>query len=312
MMKTKRFDVVGVGYGAVDYLGIVPRYPEIDEKMEMTEFVKQGGGITATAMAAVGRLGGRASYIGKIGDDDFGKFIIAELEKDGVDTSHVVIQPGASSQFSFVLVDRPSGKRTIFWTACGLMLEPHDIRREDILAGKVLQVDAHYPRAAIQAATWANEAGIPVVMDAGSVREGSEELVERTNCLLASALFAVEFTGEGDPEKAARAMLGGRRRISAVTLGDKGCVCVTEEGAFHQPAFEVDVVDTTGAGDVFHGAFSFGLAKGWPYKEIIEFASAVAAMKCTKLGGRTGIPTFPQALDFLRTQSHNGFWQTLD
>lgn len=295
----KQFDVVGLGYCNVDYMGIVPRYPELDEKIGMVEFLKQGGGVTATAMAAVGRLGGRASYIGKVGGDDFGKYILSGLEDEGVDTSRVVIVPGASSQFSFIVVDQATGKRTIFWTSSGLVLEPHEIRREDILAGKVLQLDDHHP-AAIQAADWANEAGIPAVMDAGTVRDGSAELVERTDFLIASALFAKQFTGEDNPEKAARVMFGGRRKFSAVTLNEKGCVWVTDEGTFHQPAFEVDVVDTTGAGDVFHGAFSFGLSKGWPHKEIIEFASAVAAIKCTKLGGRTGIPTSAQAMDFLQ------------
>ena len=296
----ERFDVVGLGYCAVDYLGIVPRYPGLDEKVRLTEFARQGGGLVATAMAAVGRLGGRTSYIGKVGDDDFGRFTIAELQKDGVDTTPVVIQPGASTQFAFIAVDQATGKRTIFWTTSGIMLEPEEIRREDVIAGKVLQVDAHYPLAAIRATAWANEAGIPVVMDAGTLREGSHELAERTDYLITSALFAKQFTGEDDPEKAARAMFTGRRKLSVVTMGDKGCVCVTEEGAFHQPAFEVEVVDTTGAGDVFHGAFSFGLAKGWPVREIIEFASAVAALKCTKLGGRAGIPTYQQTLDFIR------------
>lgn len=298
----KRFDVVGVGYCAVDYLGIVPRFPEIDEKIQMEEFSRQGGGITATAMATVGRLGGRASYIGKVGDDDFGRFIIAELEKDGVHTGSMVIQPGASSQFSFVVVDKPSGKRTIFWTYSGIRFDGSELRREDVLAGKVVHVDAHHPSAAIQAASWANEAGIPVVMDAGSVREGSKELVERTDCLIASSLFARQFTGQDDPEKAARMMFGGRRRISVVTMGEKGSVYVTEEGVFRQPAFQVEVVDTTGAGDVFHGAFSFGLAKGWEFAEIIRFASAVAAIKCTKLGGRAGIPTLHEALAYLKAR----------
>ena len=306
----KQFDVVGLGYCSVDYLGIVPRYPELDEKLQMTEFVKQGGGITSTAMAAVGRLGGRASYIGKVGGDDFGKYILTELEREGVDTSRVVIIPDASSQFSFIVVDQATGKRTIFWTSSGLVLEPHEIRREDILAGNVLHLDDHHP-AAIQAATWANEADIPVVMDAGTVREGSSELVERTDFLIASSLFAEQFTGEDDPEKAARMMFCGRRKLSAVTLGEKGCVYATDEGVFRQPAFEVDVVDTTGAGDVFHGAFSFGLSKGWPYKEIIEFANAVAAIKCTKLGGRTGIPTFTQTMDFLRSRSVKPFWKSI-
>lgn len=309
--QTGHFDVVGLGYAALDYLGIVPRYPDLDEKMLMTEFIRQGGGITATAMATVGRLGGRARYIGKVGDDDFGQFIVDELARDNVDTTRVAVSQGASSQFSFVVVDQQTGKRTIFWTSSGLSLEPEDIRREDVIAGKVLHLDAHYPHAALLAAEWANEAGIPVLMDAGTLREGSHEIAERTDYLIASALFARQYTGLQDAESAARAMFAGRRKLAGVTMGEEGCVFVTEEGAFHQPAFEVDVVDTTGAGDVFHGAFSFGLSRRWPVKEIAEFASAVAAIKCTKLGGRTGIPTFRQAIEFLRARSGNLFWQKL-
>lgn len=307
----KPFDVVGVGYCAVDYLGIVPRYPGLDEKVRLAEFTKQGGGLVATAMATVGRLGGRASYIGKVGDDDFGEFTIRELHKDSVDTSHVVVQPDAVSQFAFIAVDQETGKRTIFWTPSGVMLEPGEIRREDILAGGVLHLDAHYPHAALQAATWANEAGIPVVMDAGTMREGSAEIAARTDALITSALYARQATGQDDPERAAVMMFDSRKIVSAVTLGGQGCVYVTKDGTFHQPAFEVDVVDTNGAGDVFHGAFSFGLAKGWPIPQIMEFASAVAALKCTKLGGRAGIPSFPSAVEFLLDRSANQFWHSV-
>ena len=305
----KPFDVVGLGYSAVDYLGIVPRYPCLDEKMLITEFAKQGGGLTATAMVTVTRLGGRASYIGKVGGDDFGRFIIEELEKDSVDTGRVVVDPSVTSQFAFIAIDQATGKRTIFWTQSGVMLHPEEIKKGDILAGKVLHVDSHYPKAALQAVTWANEAGIPVVMDAGTMREGSIEIAERTDALITSTLYARQFTGQDDPEKAAQMMFNERRLVSGVTLGDQGCVYVTKDGAFHQPAFEVDVVDTTGAGDVFHGAISFGLAKGWPVPRIMEFAAAVAAIKCTKLGGRAGIPSHTEAVAFLRARSSNRVWQ---
>lgn len=306
------FDIIGIGYSAVDYLGIVPRYPELDEKMELLEFSKQGGGPAATAMATVGRLGGRASYVGKVGDDDFGRFMLDELAKDGIDTDHVVVQRGAASQFSFIVVDRETGKRTIFWTRSDIAsLLPEELDRAHILSTRVLHVDGHDVPAAISAAGWANEAGIPVVYDAGSVRDRSDQLVARTDFLVASKRFAGQFTGEEDAEKAARLMLGGRRKLAAVTLGEDGCVYATTEGTFRRPAFEVDVADTTGAGDVFHGAFSYALSREWPHAEIVEFASAAAALKCTKLGGRAGIPTLSQALDFLRTRSASALWTNL-
>lgn len=295
----KRIDVLGVGYCAIDYLGIVPGFPEIDEKAQLSELIIQGGGITATAMAAVGRLGGRAAYVGPVGDDGFGRFIVEELQRDGVDTSGVIIRPGKTSQFSFVVVDQPTGKRTIFWTNSGLTLMPEDIRKEDVLSAKVLQIDAHFPEAALQAAEWANEAGIPVVIDAGSMKPMMEDLLERTDYIIASELFARQITGKDNPENALKTLFTGRCKLAAVTLGGRGCIYTTNEGKYRQPAFKVEVVDTTGAGDVFHGAFSYGLSQGWDNGQIIEFASAVSAMKCTKLGGRTGIPTIEQVKTFI-------------
>lgn len=295
----KRFDVVGVGYCNVDYLGIVARYPRIDEKARLQDFVRQGGGVTATAMAAVGRLGGCARLITKVGDDDFGRFSIDELVKDGVDVSRILMEPGKASQFSFIAVSKRSGKRTIFWSPSDIQMSADEIQRDDILDAKVLHVDAHHPKAALQAAIWAQEAGIPVVMDAGTLRDGSIEIAEHTSHLIVSKLFATQYTGTDNPEKSVQSMLTGRQ-LAAVTLGKDGCVYATADGIFHQPAFKVKVVDTTGAGDLFHGAFSFGLSQGWDVHRIIAFASAVAALKCTKLGGRAGIPTFSEVSSFLK------------
>ena len=298
----KKFDVVGVGYCNVDYLGIVTRYPRIDEKTRLEEFVRQGGGVTATAMATVGRLGGRARLITKVGDDDFGRFSIDELVKDGVDVSRILVEPDKASQFSFIAVSKRSGKRTIFWSPSDILMNADEIQRDDILDAKVLHVDAHHPNAALQASIWAKEARIPVVMDAGTLRDGSIEIAEHTSHLITSRLFARQYTGTNDPEKSVKSMLAGRQ-FAAVTLGKDGCVYATADGVFHQPAFKVKVVDTTGAGDVFHGAFSFGLSQEWDVHRIIIFASAVAALKCTKLGGRAGIPTFDEASAFLNENS---------
>lgn len=297
-MENRRFDVVGLGYCAVDYIGMVPEYPALDDKMQLTEFTRQGGGPTANAMATVARLGGRASFIGKVGDDDFGRFIVEQLGAYGVDTGPVVVEPGASSQFSFVVVDRDTAKRTIFWTPSGMRLGADEIRREDVVAGRVLHIDNHHAQAALRAATWAHDSGMTVLMDAGTLREGTEELLEHTDVLIASTKFARQYTGTEDPERAAQLMFAGRR-LSAVTLGDKGCYWVTSEGMRYQPAFAVKAVDTTGAGDVFHGAFSFGLSQGWDFARTMGFASAVAALKCTRFGGRAGIPTMAETMAFL-------------
>ncbi|MDI6828235.1 MAG: PfkB family carbohydrate kinase, partial [Armatimonadota bacterium] len=217
-----KFDVVCLGYSAVDYLGVVPHYPEEDTKMELLEFSKQGGGPAATASVTLARLGARVAFLGKVGDDDFGRFMLAELAKEGVCTDYVVVQKGASSQFAFIVIDRNTGKRTIFWTRSGVMpLQAEELNHEVITSCRVLLTDGHDTWAAVKAAELANEAGIAVVYDAGSVREASIELAEHTDALVASERFAREYTGKTDPNEAAQIMLSKRRRYSVVTLGER-------------------------------------------------------------------------------------------
>jgi len=295
-----KYDVVGIGYAAVDYLGVVPRYPALDEKLQMLEFSKQGGGVVATAMVALSRLGAKAAYVGKVGGDDFGRFTVAELEAEGVDIGGVVVAPGDESRFSFIIVDKATGKRTIIWKTLEAPLREDEIDRTHVLSGRIIHLDGHEPEAGLAAAKWANEADIPVSLDAGSVRPGIDELIRRVDILITSSLFAVDYTGETDPMAAARKMLCGRTRIAGVTAGEHGCFCTDGMVEEHVPAFKVDVVDTTGAGDVFHGAFVYAQLQGWDLRRAAQFASAVAAIKCTKLGGRAGIPTLPQAMEFLQ------------
>lgn len=300
------YDIIGIGYSATDYLGVVPKFPEIDTKTKISELTVQGGGVTATAMVAAARLGAKVSFVAPLGDDAFGKFTKDELYKENVDTNNIVIRPGSLSPFSFIAIDEPTGRRNIFWSRSGLEpLRPEEIDRAHILSAKVLHVDNHETLAATQAAKWANEAKIPVLMDAGSMKPGVPDLLEYVNILISSEQFAGEMCGQVDPMDAARLMRKGRTTTSIVTCGNKGCFCVTGGEEFHIPAFKVDVVDTTGAGDVFHGAFSFGVSKGWEIKTIAIFASAVAAIKCTKIGGRDGIPNFNDTLMFLRSHGHN-------
>ena len=291
-----RFDIIGLGYSAVDYLGVVPHMPELDTKLLLEEFIRQGGGVTATAMVAAARLGARVAFVGAVGDDDFGDFTTRELEKEGVDTSRVVRAPGASSQFSFIMVEKASGKRTILWTRSDVPpLDPDSLDRDFITSCKVLHIDRHEIPAAMRAAGWVREAGGIVSMDAGTYAPEVDDLLPLADVLITSHAFAVDSTGESDPARSARALLKDRR-IAGVTWGERGSWFACSDGAeFHVPAFEVNVVDTTGAGDVFHGAFSFGLARAWDALRCARFASAVAALNCTKLGGRAGIPTCEEA-----------------
>jgi ribokinase len=306
-VKTK-FDVVGIGCSAVDYLGIVPKFPEPDVKMQMLDLTQQGGGLAATAMVTVSRLGARAAYVGKIGDDAFGRFIIGELEKEGVSAEHCVIERGGSARFAFIVVDREKGTRTILWSQKGVSaLTERELDRVSVLSTRVLLVDEHEPEASLAAAASARKAGIRVVLDAERVSPVTRRLVKLADTVIVPAHFAFELTGEREVERAGDRM---RRELGGtvvLTAGVKGSFYTDGAERFHQPAFDVDVVDTTGAGDVFHGAFAFALLHDWTARERAEFASAVAALKCRKLGGRAGIPSLEETLAFLSERS-GGIW----
>lgn len=298
-MSRARFDVISLGYSTVDFIGLIPHLPELDSKLEMSEFLRQGGGPAATASVAVARLGGGSAFVGVMGDDDFADFMISELNRDGVDTSSVIRRSGYTSQFAFIMVDESSGKRTIVWTRSDLPpLSPTELDRDFISSCRVLHLDRHDIVAGACAAKWVREAGGIVSMDAGTYMPEMCELIESVDVLIASRRFALDATSEPDPMAAARALLAGRM-ISGVTCGGEGSYFATQSDEFFVPAFRVSVVDTNGAGDVFHGAFAYGLSQGWDARRCAVFSSSVAALKCTKLGGRAGIPSRNEAEELI-------------
>ena len=299
------FDVVGIGCCAVDYFAVVPHYPRNDTKVEMAQFAKQGGGLVGTALVAVARLGAKARYIGHVGDDELCQFMISGLEEDGVDTSRVTIEPGGSTFFAFCIVDASTCKRTIYWTGRGVPeLTADHVQRANITSAKFLHVDGFDMDAALQACRWARDAGVTVVVDAEVHHDRMAELVDLCDIIIPSEEFACTVTGEGDYRDAARALYEAQAKISSdrvvfVTAGTQGCFAVCDNGELYQPAFDIEAVDTTGCGDVFHGAFIYAMLQEWDLATCARFASATAALKCRKLGGRAGIPTRAEVDAFL-------------
>ena len=298
----KNFDVIGVGLSATDYLGIVDEYPPpADKKICMSEFAKQGGGPVATALVALARLGAKTAFVGKVGDDESGNFMKDQLAEEGVDVTQVVTEPDTSSPPAFIVVDKDTGSRTIFWSESNITpLKASEIDQEFIASARILHLDGLQMEAGLAAARWAKEAGMTVVLDGDTMRQGIEELVGLTDVLIASQNFATQFTGTGHQEAAINKMRSLGPEIVGITLGADGCMLLWESNLIRKPSYKVDVVDTTGAGDVFHGAFIYGLLQDWPLEKTAEFANAVAAMKCRKLGGRAGIPTLDEAMAFLK------------
>ena len=284
------FDVVGFGINAVDHLCVVDEFPKPDTKPRVCGFARAPGGQAASAMVLCARLGLRAKYVGKVGCGEMGVFSLDSMRSEGVDVSDVVTVPGATNQLAMVIVDRERSERTILWHRPDeIATRPSEVTPEKVAVGRVLLVDGHDAPAAAVAATAARERGIPVVLDAESVKDGTGGVVANTDVLIASGEFPGRFTGCDDLGASIGALLDAGPRVVCVTLGREGAVLKTAGGPMlSSPGFHVDVVDTTGAGDIFHGAFLYGLLAGWSAEHTLDFSNAAAALCCAELGARGG------------------------
>ena len=303
---TKPFDVVGFGLNAVDHLCVVPQYPRFDSKTEIVHYEKLGGGQTATAVVFAARMGLKGKYIGKVGSDDLGVYALESLRAENIDTSSVLVERGARNQYAFIIIDKASGERTILWERDRkLSFRQEELCRADICSGRVLHLDGHDYEAAIQAARWAREEGIPVVIDLDKAVPRSAELIANVDFLITSANFPPEFTGIDDPIESLLALRNHCDGFLAVTLGAQGAMAVVGDRCERFPAFKVHAVDTTGAGDIFHGAFIYGLLHNWPLDRFMTFANAAAGLNCTHLGARGGIPPLGEILALVDAGTHH-------
>ena len=287
------FDVVGFGLNTIDLIAVVGQYPEPDSKQEMTEFVERPGGQAATAMTACARLGWRARYVGRFGDDARGRRARASLEEEGVDVS-ACEDVRAPQPVSLILVD-DEDRRTVLWTrAPPVDMAAGDVDPEVVTSGRVLLVDCHQTAAATRAAECARRSGVPTMIDAEHVRPGVEALLTHIDLMITARTFPEAFTGVSGVG-AALAALARRFQPALVcaTLGQEGSLALVGGLEIRTPGFRVPVVDTTGAGDAFRGGFIAGwLAEGarTQAEDVLTYANAVAALQCGALGARTGIP----------------------
>ena len=290
-----RADVVGVGINATDTIIRLPHFPALDSKVELLSAETRPGGQVASAIVACRRWGLSARYVGKIGDDAAGQLQMDEMKRAGVE-AHWIVAPGVMSQSSYILVDEPSGERTVLWKRDSrIALQPEDLRCEWISGARALLVDGHDTAAAAQAARWAREEHVPVVGDFDNRYPGVEALLEFTDFAVTSRDFPERLTGQKDLLKSLPEI--SRRfgcRLTAATLGRNGVVAWEGKRFFQCAGFRVRAVDTTGAGDILHGAFVYGLLSGWPLEEMLEFCCAAAALNCTAAGARGGIATLEE------------------
>ena len=291
-MKKRIFKVLGLGQCCLDYIGKIVSYPPPDTKCEFSDMVIQGGGPVATALVALSRWGVSCAFAGVLGDDPFGAMIKSSLEDEGIDTHGIFVRNGFDSQFAFIVAEPGSGNRTIFWRRpTGPPPSPDEIDYRLIPNAKVFHTDGIFLEASLAACKAARDAGVQVVVDAGSLREGMLELARMSDYFLASETFAEALVGRDKPMDACIKLAELGPRVVGVTLGPKGYVALDRGRRIRQPAYPVAAVDTTGCGDVFHAGFIYGLLENWNVDKCLDFAAWAGARVSLELGGRTGIPT---------------------
>ena len=295
-------DFIGVGFVSNDHLAILPFIP-MDTKVRMLEHRILGGGPAANSTAGAAALGMSAAFVGTVGDDADGRMILETFARQNVDTSMVKVRKGASSAIAYLWIEEKTGNRSCAWTREGLTeLEADEIDAEAIRGAKILHVDGHNPRAAIAAAKVAKEAGVLVCYDAGTHRDGMEELLPLADLLICSEEFILKLTGLTDAKEAVRQVWAKYRpKVCGATMGVRGSMCFDGRDFVKCPAFKVEkVVDTTGCGDLFHTGFEIRYLETQDLLECQRFGAAVSALKCRGLSGRPpSAPTRNEVQAFL-------------
>ncbi len=290
-MRNHAPDVFGLGQCAWDYIAEIDDYPPPDTKYEINALVLEGGGPVATALVALSRWGYSCHFSGVIGDDDIGREIISSLQQAHIDTSGVMIRPDSVSQSAFITAEPRNGRRTIFsHRPTGKAVQADEIDTDKLLRSKALHIDGIFPEASKAAAQLARKNGIPVIFDAGTLREGRVALAQYTDYFFVSEQFAREYIGEDNPRKACMVLQKLGPHSVGVTLGARGYVARQGDKWFEGPAYPVQSVDTTGCGDIFHAGLTYGVLQKWEMAKILRFSAWAAAMVATKIGGRAGIP----------------------
>lgn len=298
----ERWDVVGIGENSVDFVNILPAHPQRigpAAKMRIRERRVLCGGQMATAMSACASLGLRAKYVGVTGNDDNGRRIREELQQRRVDIHDVVVRD-AENRFAIILIDETTGDRVVLWDRDDrLRLQESELPLAALGAATVVHVDDVDDEIAVRAATLARAAGAMVTSDIDRVTPRTTELAAAVTHAIFAQAVPQHLTGISDTEAALRELrktLGG---VLVVTMGEQGAAALDGDRFHHEPAFTVQAVDTTGAGDVFRGGFIYGLVNKLPMAEALRTANAAAAVSCTRLGALNGVPTLAEVRELM-------------
>lgn len=291
--------VIGIGHCTVDIVCPTATFPQIDTKTEIPAIAVQGGGPAANAMAALAKLGVRTALVSRLGTEILGQFARRDLLRRDVECTHLFMDQETASPLSVVITEAEKRTRTIIvYKGENREVDPRWLEEEWLATGEVLHIDGHQLPASLKAAANFKRRGKEIVFDAGNWREGTDELLALATTVIASKTFADKLSENAD--EALAKLLAFGPKLSAITLGAKGATAYDGERFVSSQGFVVDVKDTTGAGDVFHGAYIYGLLHGMEIPDRLRFANAAAAIKCTGVGARGTLPTAEEVFGFLR------------
>ena len=299
----KLWDVLGIGCGTVDELLYVSAYPPADSKIAVDRRERQCGGLTVTALVAASRQGARCAYGGALGHDEDSEFLLAAMRQEGIDVAPAARLSGAGPIHSTIIVDQTAHTRNVFFQRpqiVGPLIESPTA--EQIRSASVLYVDHYGGEGTVRAQRLARQAGVPVVADLERDNLPCfEAILEGCDHLIVSERFAAKLSGRADPAAAAASLLRGDIQVVIITCGSGGCWVFSggDAASRHFPAFRVNVVDTTGCGDTFHGVYAAELARGTDLPQRIRRASAAAAIKAGHWGAQNGIPRREELDQFL-------------
>ncbi|MGN0173147.1 MAG: carbohydrate kinase family protein [Acutalibacteraceae bacterium] len=298
--------VVGIGACVMDTLITLPIYPNEDTKLKAESTKNAGGGPVGTGLVAVSKLGVDASYIGVLSDDNGGRFLYNDFKKYGVGVDNIKIIPDCQSFTSVIWLSKEKGSRTCVFDKGNLPpLKLNSSQKNAIINAELLMVDGNELSAAVEAASVARKNGVKVLYDAGGLYDGVEELLKLTDILIPSYEFASKFTKCKSVEEAAKKLYETYNpQVVVITCGKDGGIMYDGNEIYTYPCYPAEVVDSNGAGDVFHGAFAAGVVKGFDYKKCCHFASAVSALKCTGTGARESVPYYDKVKNYLK---ENGY-----
>jgi sulfofructose kinase len=302
--ERKAFDVVGFGLNSVDHLCVVPQFPEFDTKTEINKYEVLPGGQVATATLFLSRMGRRVRYIGKVGGDDFGRRFLESLASESIDISSIVVERSAMNQYAFIIIDETSGERTILWQRDErLNFRKSELDVNSVCSGKILHLDGYDSASALYAATICREEGIPVSIDLDMAVPDCEALINTVDFLIVSSDFCKEFTGISNEIEAFRELSASFHGFWVMTIGAEGAVVSLDGQCLAFPGLKVEAVDTTGAGDIFHGGFLHGLLQNWTLEKIMAFSNASSGISCKYLGAQSGIRPLNEILQCMNTQN---------